>query len=324
MTSASSPILLFGMPRSGTTWIGKIFDSHPDTLYRHEPDSWGTLNEIPLFPLVDDPTPSCPVIQRFIGGLADARKTKVAGSLPVFHKRGESAARHAIRQTGILAVKSLSRAFGEIAIPRFFDTPLSRFRPVWKSIESTGRLGLILRCAPETRAIHILRHPCGFVSSVLRGEARNKFEGGRDSEDFGMFELLCGLPQARRRGLKPTDFRDMAPAQRLAWRWLLVNEKAMEECRDLDNYLPLNYDQTCADPVEQARTMFEFAGLDWPAQTNGFVSASTKSENPTYYSVFKDPLKSANKWRQELSAEDIRGIAGIVGDSAPGRLFAFD
>jgi hypothetical protein len=33
-------ILVFGLPRSGTTWLGKIFDSHPETLYRHEPDSW--------------------------------------------------------------------------------------------------------------------------------------------------------------------------------------------------------------------------------------------------------------------------------------------
>ena len=41
-------ILLFGMPRSGTTWIGKIFDSHMRTLYRHEPDTWNKIKEIPL------------------------------------------------------------------------------------------------------------------------------------------------------------------------------------------------------------------------------------------------------------------------------------
>src|ERR1700712_2005324 len=31
-------ILILGYPRSGTTWLAKIFDSHPDILYRHEPD----------------------------------------------------------------------------------------------------------------------------------------------------------------------------------------------------------------------------------------------------------------------------------------------
>ncbi len=41
-------VLVFGMPRSGTTWLGKIFDSHPETLYRHEPDAWGRLNAMPL------------------------------------------------------------------------------------------------------------------------------------------------------------------------------------------------------------------------------------------------------------------------------------
>src|SRR6185312_4530492 len=46
-------ILIFGLPRSGTTWIGKLFDSHPDTLYRHEPDSVRRLS-MPLFPEKED------------------------------------------------------------------------------------------------------------------------------------------------------------------------------------------------------------------------------------------------------------------------------
>ena len=46
--SAQAPLLLFGMPRSGTTWLGKIFDSHPRVLYRHEPDTWQRLTDVPI------------------------------------------------------------------------------------------------------------------------------------------------------------------------------------------------------------------------------------------------------------------------------------
>ena len=30
-------ILVFGMPRSGTAWIGKLFDGHPDALSKAVP-----------------------------------------------------------------------------------------------------------------------------------------------------------------------------------------------------------------------------------------------------------------------------------------------
>jgi hypothetical protein len=31
----SAPILTLGAPRSGTTWLAEIIDSHPDVVYRH-------------------------------------------------------------------------------------------------------------------------------------------------------------------------------------------------------------------------------------------------------------------------------------------------
>ena len=42
---------LIGLPRSGTTWIAKIFDSHPDVLYYHEPDY---IDRIPCVPYVTE------------------------------------------------------------------------------------------------------------------------------------------------------------------------------------------------------------------------------------------------------------------------------
>ena len=30
--------IIIGAPRSGTTWLAKVFDSHTGVFYRHEPD----------------------------------------------------------------------------------------------------------------------------------------------------------------------------------------------------------------------------------------------------------------------------------------------
>lgn len=322
MNTYPPAILLFGMPRSGTTWIGKIFDSHPATLYRHEPDSWGELNSVPLIPSLNDVDTNRAAVNAFVARLPAQRKTKVSASLPIFPKNGESQLGWKLRRAMLLGIKASSRLFGEIRTPAFLDGVGATAVPVWKSIESTARLGLIMRCLPDTaRAIHIIRHPCGFVSSVLRGEKQNKFENGKDSEDFGMFEQLCTMEQAKRRGLTLAAFHDMRPAQRLAWRWLLVNEKTMEECAGIPGYMALNYDALCADPIQGARKMFTFTGLDWNPQTEGFLGSSTTQDNAAYYSIFKSPLKSANKWKSELSETEQADIMEIVHNTQPGALF---
>jgi len=82
-----SLILLCGMPRSGTTWIGKIFDSHPDTLYRHEPDSGGTLKPVPLVAPIAEVEKYRSMIAYFVGRLPHVNSARVAGSLPLFPKR---------------------------------------------------------------------------------------------------------------------------------------------------------------------------------------------------------------------------------------------
>jgi hypothetical protein len=42
------------MPCSGTTWIGKTFDSHPNAPYRHEPNSSSALKPMPFIAPIAD------------------------------------------------------------------------------------------------------------------------------------------------------------------------------------------------------------------------------------------------------------------------------
>lgn len=125
----SAPYPTFWHARCGTTWTGKIFDNSTHTLYRHEPDSWGSLIAIPLFPDLAETFRFYAVATNYITHLPEIRKTKVAGSLPLFPKQGETALGFRIRQTSVMCVKALSNYFGEVNIPRLLE-PRSHLGPV--------------------------------------------------------------------------------------------------------------------------------------------------------------------------------------------------
>ncbi len=318
-----SPILLFGMPRSGTTWVGKIFDSHPSTFYRHEPDS---VERLPL-PLLSSPQAEehCAEIQNALQRYGQMNHPKVCAKLPLFPKRYLSPLGLSAFKAGVYFAKAAGRLIpidSVPAAPRWRPAP-SGMRLVWKSIESLGRLGLLYRCLSPCHAIHIVRHPCGHVASVLRGEAKGKFvDRTPASEDYGVLQRLLETPQARRLGLDLPSLEAMTPEERLAWRWALFNQKAHDELRDEPGYTLLIYDRLCADPLGETQRLFQHCELDWHAQTEHFLRQSTVNEDSAYYSVFKDPLKSANKWRDDLDADQIRRILDVTAQIDLGEHFS--
>jgi hypothetical protein len=313
-----------GMPRSGTTWLGKIFDSHPDTLYRHEPDSVRKIDELPPFADVRDTERYRRAITEFVAALPDMRLTKVTTTLPVFPKSYYAFPQLLLRKLNILIAKLGARFLGELPVSDVIDYRRIPDLPVvWKSIESSGRLGVLCRAIERCQAVLILRHPCGYVASVLRGEAQHKFSGSTPShEDFDMFAKLFETAQARAHGLTLEALKVMHPVERLAWRWAIYYEKAMDDVAELSNCGHVCYEDVCKEPLAQSRKLFEFTGLAWNDQTEAFIRRSTASENTAYYSIFKDPLKSAYKWKLELAGEDIDRVLAVVNDTRPGRLYA--
>lgn len=316
-------ILLFGMPRSGTTWIGKIFDSHPATLYRHEPDSWGLLNGVPLLADPEQAAAYRSIIELFAASLPTMRQTKVSASMPIFSKHYYSPLTFQLRRLGVVGAKLASRLFGECPAPDFVGArSLAQTNVVWKSIESAGRLGIIARILDNSRGFLLLRHPCGYAASVLRGESQKRFTGGTPtSEDYDMFAMLLETRQAKKHGLTLDSLKALTPIERLAWRWALFNEKALEDIENLPRCMAVRYEDVCERPLETVKQMFAFAGLPWDMQTEQFIGSSTSQQNDAYYSVFKDPRKAANRWRESLTAEDIARVMAIAAHTKAGQLY---
>jgi hypothetical protein len=317
-------ILIFGLPRSGTTWLGKIFDSHPDTIYRHEPSSrYKAIGQIPLFAHARDAERYRAIAEDYIAGLASLRDEKVSASLPMFPKSYYSPVSLALRKAMALGFKAASQFKADLPVPNMAnfegrdDLPL-----VWKSVSSLGRLGILCQIRPDARGILLVRHPCGHIASVLRGEAQRKFQCRTpSSEDWGLFEQLLDLPQAKRNGLCLPSVKDMPVLERLALAWALSNEHALDDTHNLGNVLPMRYEDFCAASLEAAHRAFDHCGLSWNPSTERFIADSASGDSQSYYSVFKNPQQSADRWRRELSPTEAARIMAIARQFRCGALF---
>jgi hypothetical protein len=308
-------IFLMGLPRSGTTWIAKILDSHPRTVYRHEADRGLILKGMPLAPDVSEAEALRPTAEAFADRLLGMTDAYVVGSQPQFHKEYRSSLTAKLHEANTLAAKVVS-AVG-LNCPIFSVgnyTAVSGLRIVWKSVISIARLGVFVRVIPDRHAIVLLRHPCGHVASMLRGETQHKF-AYPPSEDYEMFEILLNTEPARRRRLTLDYLVSLHPSERLAWRWVILYEKALQDIQGLHDCMSVRYEDFCLEPEQFARQMLEFCGLPWSQATAEFLKNSTSKENKKYYSVFKNPLRSAQRWQSDLSEEDIDRIYRIVGES---------
>ncbi len=312
------------MPRSGSTWLGKILDSHPDTLYRHEPDGMGHVNDLPLLVPPEQAGQYASRVEEFVRSLPHINHSKVSGKLPAFPKNYYSSHQLLFKRTNTLVSKLLGRVAGELPLLRVKDYQAVRdLRVVWKSIESLGRLGALISLMPQAMAVHLIRHPCGYVQSVLRGEGQGRFVGPvKTSEDFPVFEMLLDTTLARAQGLTLDDLKACSPLERLAWRWTLFNEQALEDTAGRPNCQPVLYEDLCANPEPVSRELFERLHLDWNPQVARFIRRSTAVNREGFYSVYKNPHLSAEKWRTVLSPSDVKRVTAIASLSRAGRMYA--
>lgn len=326
---AREMLFIVGVPRSGTSWLAKIFDSHPKVVYRHEPDTILRTTAIPAYCGAGDIDTYLPAARSYLNSLLEVRVPKTVGSRPIFKKDYYGNLSFLLRNGMILAAKAAERIgpfrgyAQRVRIPDLIDIRQDSLRVVIKSINALGRVTLFLRAWPGSKAIIIVRHPCGQVSSLLRGIER----AGRNAQlpatvDFGIYELLAETDQAIRRGLSLEVFKRMKPIERLAWLWAIMNEKAIEELEGSPIVRILKYEELCEAPEKVARELFDFAGLPWNNKTQVFLRASVEYRgHEGYYDVFRDTRKAAYKWREELSADEISDVLNVANQTRAGLLF---
>lgn len=301
-------IMCLGMPRSGTTWLAKIIDSHPSVLYSHEPDSVYPLKGVPLLCNEYFEKHKTSVVNLLKG--LPYQNEKCLGKKPFFKKKYRSFFAEKSFQAAVLASKILG---GKI----IFSQKKHALNPdsvmFFKSIESMGRVELFLTASDELRIIYIVRSVFGQINSVIKGSTKGEFT---DNEMLNLrkkeLEQLYKIHGAHNKdSLKMV--LSFSAIEQLAYRWLVYNEKALiESSRYSGRVLVVVYDELCDQPKKWSEKVFDFIGLPLDEQSKQFIKKSTLSHSDLFYSVTKDPKKAKSSWKKSISSDDVQRIKAVI------------
>jgi Sulfotransferase family len=321
----AGPILILGAPRSGTSWLGKIFDSHPAVIYRHEPDSVLRPTDFPLMCPIEDIPRHSDAARRYILRLAAVRQVKSSGTRPIFSKPFQPFPAPFIRRALAFGLRAAESAIPRaawpkrMAIPDFIRGDLADITYVIKSVTLLDAGALLARALPESRIVAVFRHPCGQLASTRRGVSAGRVPGAY----FG--PRCLATARARELGLTRERYEEkLTPLERSVWAWACLHARLFDETGNLPNVFLLRYEDLCRNPLEKTRAVLAFAGLPWARETAGFIERSTRgSGREGYFSVFRDPMEAATGWKRELPPGEIAICTAILEEVLPG-LFPSD
>lgn len=307
-------VLILGAPRSGTTWLAKIFDSHPDVLYRHEPDTIRRAADLPWICDAADIPRHVDAARTYLAELIGTATVKTVGSLPMFPKRFETPPVRLARRAIIYGLRAAAltrpgrRLTADLRVPDLIEPARHPgLRVAIKSVGSLGRAGLFAAALPQARIVVIIRDVWGQVASMRRGKAGGKFEADLPTAH------VADPARAARYGLTQATFATLPEIEQLAWNWAIVNEKVVDDIGGMERARLVRYQDLCNAPQAQARSLFDFARLAWSPQTEAFLRRSTQQVGrERYYGVFHDPQGALNRWRQELSPQEQYRIGAVV------------
>jgi hypothetical protein len=289
-----SALLIAGVPRSGTTWIGRALGHTENTAYVNEPDGFRdplafrtmlTYGENPVLE-PGQPAPDIEALWRgaFAGGRpAGTLRDRLARALyertPLDTRRAARARGHASGKAGLAARLAVAR----VAVPGA--------RVVVKSVQSALALEWIAdRFHP--RVLIIERNPLNVLSSWNElGYVRNPRETAAVSA------------YARKRwGIDPPG--EGAPHLALQAFLFGVLTSALREAADLHpEWVRTRHEDLCIDSAPRFRALAADAGLVWGDEAERFLTESDREGTP--YRTQRRAEEQPDRWRDRLDADQV-------------------
>lgn len=298
---------VFGAGRSGTTWLGAMLDAHPDVAYRFEP-----IHALRKHPRVRS------IYRKLQGGDADPRLIdELAGQLrpadprldrpPFMPKNGHT-------QCGRTLLNRGGRVLPWLVAPVYralYRTP-GTARLIFKEVSMEHTTGTLARSG-RVPIVYIIRHPAAYVASMLAGVEKGVMYDTR--AQIAMDLAADRAPELHDAYRERGD--ELSMEERMAIAWVADTNLALGTTLGCDSVHHVVYEQLCVETMACMERVYAHVGLEMGDQARGFINASSGNADrsevgvDSYFSVFRDPRKSMDKWRKQLSQPQVDQIRAV-------------
>jgi hypothetical protein len=159
---------------------------------------------------------------------------------------------------------------------------------------------------------------------VIASQLRGHRSGLIRREVF--LDSILSMPEVIQYDFSREDVRGMEFEEQLAYQWMVQNDKVLKEMDRQSDYRVVRYEDTCRHPAQTMEDLFSFSGLTMEKETRDFIVQldGLDGQDRGYFSVMRSPLNSLDRWRTDLSADQISRIMKVVSGSRVGALYEGD
>jgi hypothetical protein len=304
---------IFGTGRSGSSWLGSIIDSHPRVAYRFEP--FHRLRQNPIIiqtqQLLESPQLTEADLAKVYQILLPANPSLERP--PFFPKKHALTLGKVWLRPLTLKYRLLSSLFQNLYTPRQ-SPPL-----VFKEVTMEPMMANILENT-SMPIVYLVRHPCGVVASTVTGQEQGVMPVGRHT----VLDKLLQKHDLQLADQYIPRLNKMSWLEKEALLWRMDVEKGVKAVQQHSQALIVIYERLCDDTLAISQQIFQHFGLDFSKQTLQYIEG-LQQKTPSrlrevgiksYFSVFRNPALTKDKWKQEMSLENQQRVFQLIQDSA--------
>ena len=267
-----TPIYIVGLPRTGTTWIASIVNTAEGIKYLHEPFNHNNVPEATMHSVKYLRADDDDNV--FARYCCDAFTGRTHGT----HVRSKLSWRY----------------------KRF---PWWPGRVMVKDVHSFCALEWIHRHISLTTVI-VMRHPCAVAARGLRLNYR-----------LESFERLLDQPKLIDDHLKPFEHllkNARTYCEQIGALWGATYYVILQQQRVHSDWIVVQHEALCRDPVGQYRELFQKLDLRWNEMTDELISMSATKESGEPYVPKRIASQEPDKWKKELDRRQIQQVREFV------------